>query len=215
MFTKMSKAHIDGFFKSTIDQQKPSRTADELQKMENLLNQQRIELIFGQYKVNVLFQENTIRVSNLNADGVMRTCAVVHFDLPVPAWLEATHQQIYNGASIGKAIKDNGFELIKEPLYFGISQLPEIARQNMQTDENAAAVHIYQSKVINPTTSESFSYCTIIELHHPLYLTLGDLCALYPQDTLKYKVITEVVQQHLDTLSKIDELIPTVSPELN
>ncbi|TAL62693.1 MAG: hypothetical protein EPN84_06090 [Legionella sp.] len=198
----------------SIDQQKPARTADELQKMQNLLNQKRIELIFGNYKVDVLFQENNIRVSNLNSNGVMRTCALVDFVLPVPDWLKATHEKIYAGASIGQAIKEDGFELSKEPVYFGITELPEIARKNMETNENSAAVHIYQLKVSsNPQSSESFLYCTIVELHSPLYLTLGDLRALYPQDTLKYNTVTDSVQQHLNTLSQIDELIPSSSNE--
>lgn len=212
MFFMLSiNATAHGFFSKndSINQQVPARTKDELLKMQNLLNQQRIELIFGDYKVDVLYQENNIRVSNLNSHGVMRTCAVVDFVLPVPDWLKATHVKIYKGASIGKAIKDDGFELVKEPVYFGIAPLPKIAKKGMQTNEDTGAVHIYEMKVINPKTTDTFSYCTIIELHNPNFLTLGDLRSLYSQDTEKYSKLTDSVNKDLLTLNRIDDLIPS------
>lgn len=204
---KFPKANV--FFDSEnttqINQQLPSKKPEELDSMRGLLNSERIKLIFGDFGVELLLQEGNLRVSNLHSKGVMRTCAVVNYVLPVPAWLENTHNKIYKGSSIGQTIKNDGFDLIKEDSYFGLIQLPKFAKDKMEKDEKSAAVYIYQLVVKNPETSESRFYCTITEVYSPLYLTYGDLCLLSPEGTQKYTVINESVQKHLDDLSNLDE----------
>ena len=210
MYSKLTTptSKIQTFFKSgTVNQQMPCRKADELEKMRGLLNSQRIKLIFGNYGVELLLQEDSVRISNLHSNGVMRTCAIVHFSLPVPSWLQDTHKKIYNGGTIGQMIKDDGFELTKVDTYFGITELPKIVQEKMKTDEESAAVHIYQLAVKDPKTSESRIYCTITEIHSPLYLTLGDLQQLSLEGTKQYNVITEPVQKHLNDLNTLDELL--------
>ncbi|MGQ3887944.1 hypothetical protein ACQUW5_02785 [Legionella sp. CNM-1927-20] len=199
---------IDTFFQldkaNPINQQSPSRTINELQTMQGLLNSQRIKLIFGNYEVELVAQEDNVRVSNLHSDGIMRTCAIVNFVLPIPVWLQNTHSKIYGGGSIGQTIKDNGFDLTKENIYFGITKLPKTVQAKMETDEDLTAVHIYQLLVKNPLTSESIVYCTISELHSPLYLTCGDLYQLNP-GSQKYSTKTNLVQKCLKDLSVLDE----------
>ncbi|WP_454782608.1 hypothetical protein [Legionella sp. WA2022007384] len=210
MYAKLTNptSKIQTFFKlGAVNQQMPCRKADELEKMQGLLNSQRIKLIFGNYGVELMFQEDSVRISNLNSNGVMRTCAIVHFSLPVPPWLQDTHKKIYKGSTIGQTIKDDGFELTKEDTYFGVIELPKIAQEKMKTDEESAAVNIYQLAVKNPKTSESSIYCSITEIHSPLYLTLGDLQQLSLEGTKQYTVITEPVQKHLNNLNSLDELL--------
>lgn len=206
MYSKLNDVFFQPENPSQINQNTPSRHPDELKKMQGLLNSQRIQLLFGNFGVELLLQEGCLRVSNLNSNGLMRTCAVVNFSLPVPAWLQDTHNKICKGASIGQTIKDNKFDYTKEDAYLGITKLPEFAKEKMDTDDYRAAVHIYQFFVKNPETSEKIAYCTIAELHSPLYLTLGDLRQLYPAATPE-SAITETVLKRLNELSRLDELL--------
>ncbi len=190
---------------SQINQNLISKTPDELKQMKNLLNSQRIELLFGHYEIELLSQKGNVRVSSLNSNGIMRTCAVVHFTLPVPVWLETTHNKIYNGGSIGQTIKESGLNLLKEDLFLNSAELPSFAKEKMGTEEPLAAIHIYKLVVIEPETSERIDYCTITEFHSPLYLTLGDLLQLSPIKTIQQNV-TEVVQESLEEIRQLDEL---------
>ncbi|MCW8400369.1 hypothetical protein OQJ26_16435, partial [Legionella sp. PATHC038] len=127
--------------------------------------------------------------------------------LPVPNWFQKTHDKIYKGGSIGQTIKNDGFSLTKEDIYFGLTKLPEFAKEKMQTDQKSVAVYIYRSIVKNQENSESVDYCTITEIYSPLYLTLGDLQLLSPEGTQKHQVITESAQKYLDDLSSLDQLL--------
>ncbi|QLZ67705.1 hypothetical protein FOLKNPGA_00478 [Legionella sp. PC1000] len=211
MYSKVttSTSKIDTFFQpgKKVNQHMTCRKLDELEKMQGLLNSQRIKLIFGNYGVELILQENNVRISNLNSNGVMRTLAVVHFSLPVPLWLKETHNKIVSGSTIGQTIKDDGIDLAKEDVYFGITELPEIAKNKMNTAEKSAAVHIYQLTVKKPNTSESIVYCTITEVHSPLYLTLGDLHQLSPEGTKKFSALTESAKKPLNELNTLDELL--------
>ncbi|CAM2754934.1 photosystem I assembly protein Ycf3 [Legionella steigerwaltii] len=201
MYSKVNASSIN-----QIDQL-PSRTHNEIEDMKGKLNSQRIELIFGSYGVEVVLQENNIRVSNLHSNGVMRTFAVVNYSLPVPDWFQNTHDKIYQGGSIGQTIKNDGFSLIKEDVYFGLTKLPEFAKEKMQTDKKSVAVYIYRLIVKNQENSESIDYCTVTEIYSPLYLTLGDLQLLSPEGTQKHQVISESVQKYLDDISALDQLL--------
>ncbi|WP_131783514.1 hypothetical protein [Legionella gresilensis] len=201
-------AKVDTFFQlnrvNQINQQALSRDITELQNMKGLLNSQRIKLLFGHYGIDLVFQEGNFRISNLHSDGIMRTCAIVNFSLPIPDWLKTTHNKIYSGSSIGQTIKDQGFELVKEDAYFGIINLPKAVKDKMETDEDSAAVHIYQLLVKNPEISESIVYCTISEIQSPLYFTLEDLRQLNPESR-KYSELTELVQKTLKDISTLDQ----------
>ncbi|STX50430.1 Uncharacterised protein [Legionella busanensis] len=187
-----------------INQQALSRDMTELQNMKGLLNSQRIKLLFGHYGIELIFQEDNIRISNLHSNGIMRTCAIVNFSLPIPVWLKNTHNKIYHGSSIGQTIKDQGFELTKGDVYFGVVNLPKAVKDKMETDEDLAAVHIYQLLVKNPETSQSLVYCTISEVHSPLYFTLEDLRQLNPESQ-KNSNLTELGQKSLKELSTLDQ----------
>ncbi|WP_419418636.1 hypothetical protein ACNVED_08710 [Legionella sp. D16C41] len=206
-----SLAKSSNFFQQAkVDQSNqhlPARTADEIKKMANLLNSERIMLIFGHYNVELILQENSIRVSNLNSNGVMRTCAIVNFSLSIPDWLQNTHNKIYQGESIGKTIKNGGFNLNKEDIYFGLAKLPKFVKDKMETNDASAAIHLYQLIVENPKNGESIAYCTITEVHSPLYLTLEDLHQLSPKGFQKYNILTNSVQKYLDEFISLDKWV--------
>lgn len=208
MYSKLQTVPSDVFFKlknNKVNQKIPLRELDILQKMQGLLNSQRIQLLFGHYDVEVLFQDDGLRITNLNSNGVMRTCAIVHFASSVPDWLQQTHNKIYNGGSIGQTIKEDKFQLTKRDSFLGVTDLPEFAKLKMETEENSAAVHIYQLMVSHPKTAETVMYCTITEVHSPQYLTVGDLLHLTSAATSE--VITEEVQHCLEQLRGVDQLL--------
>lgn len=210
MYSKLQVVPPDIFFKfknSEVNQKIPSRDPGVLSKMRGLLNSQRIKLLFDYYDVEVLLQEGCLRVTNLNSRGSMRTCAMVHFTSSIPAWFQGTHDKIYYGGSIGQTIKDDKFFLTKKDSFLGVTELPEFVKLKMNTEENSAAVHIYQLAVSHPETSESIMYCTITEVHSPQYLTLGDLLYLTPVTLSLPYVITKEVQQCLDEFNGLDELL--------
>lgn len=211
MYSKIqaSQALFTPKSKYSINQNVISKSLEELKQMQDLLNSQRIELLFGNYEVEILLQEGNHRVSNLKANEIMQTCAVVSFALPVPDWLQTTHDTIYSGGSIGQTIKNNGFNLIKEDVFLSSSELPVFARERMNTEENLAAIHMYQLTVIQPETLEKINYCTITELHNPLYLTLGDLVQLSPEKMPLHE-LTEEVQKNLSELKKLDSLFSSL-----
>ncbi|MDR3504343.1 MAG: hypothetical protein P4L79_17380 [Legionella sp.] len=210
MYSKLQAVPSDIFFKSKnseINQKIPSRDPGQLSQMQGLLNSQRIQLLFNHYDVEVLLQDGCLRVTNLNSHGAMRTCAMVHFASSIPDWLQETHNKIYNGGSIGQTIKDDGFPLTKKDSFLGVTELPEFAKLKMNTDENTAAVHIYQLVVSHPETTETVMYCTITEVHSPQYLTIGDLLYLTPATSPVPYAVTEKVQQCFDELSGLDQLL--------
>lgn len=196
---------IDTLFEHRgVNQYLPSRSSEEIAKIKGMLNSERIEFLFDHYGLELLLQDERNRVSNLHSKGVMRTLAVVHFVFPVAIWLTGTHDKIYNGASIGQTIKEDGFGLTKVDEYFGVNELPGFAKQRMKTDESFAAVHMYHLLVNHPETKESFVYCSITEIHSPLYLTLGDLHKLYPEGTKNYNDFTLAAQKSFENLKKLD-----------
>ncbi len=211
MFSKLSisSTTVKTFFEpsktSKLDQNKPSRSTDTLQAMQKMLNSQRIQFLFKDYGVDILLQKGNLRVSNLHANGLMRTCAVVHFSSPIPEWFKSTHDKIHKGATIGQTIRDDGFELVKKDDFIGTTELPKFAREKMQTSETIAAVYMYQLIVKNPKTEELFEYCTITEAYSPEYLTVGDLQKLTSEGTLKSNAVSKSVQERLADLIKLDE----------
>jgi Putative metallopeptidase len=147
------------------------------------LNSERIEQAFGSYGVEVLAAEPTVRVSNLysgsGAERVCRTFAVVRFPSVVDPRLAGAHARILGGESIGAAFVADGWTVRKTHRYFG--ELPATARVAKLMGGIAPgtplAVDIY---VLDVSRGEdSIEYASIAELHHPDYLALRDLRALY------------------------------------
>lgn len=191
----------------SADWQSLSKSPAKLEKIRGLLNSQRIKYLFGHYDVDVLLQTDQIRVSNLHSNKIMHTCAVVNYASERPAWLKKTHDKIFSGGSLGQTIRDDRFEINKFDIYYGLCDLPAFAKEMMQTVEGIAAVHMYQFYVKNPQTSESCLYCTITEVHSPLYLTLGDLKQITPGGIQNYQIIKDTVKEQLETLDKLDSKI--------
>jgi hypothetical protein len=150
-----------------------------------LLNSERIRQQFGSYGIEVVQQDDRLRVSNLYSleagAWITRTLAVVFFPETIPAPLRAEHDAIRNGQSIGEEFKKSGWKVEKQNLYVGeLAAASEFADVYAAMGEIAAvdlAVHIYQLSVSRD--GNRYPYATIAEIHHPDYLDLTELEAIY------------------------------------
>lgn len=163
-------------------------SADALRR---LLNSERIEAVFGSFGIEVLEADRQTRVSNLYSlhgrRRICRTFAMVTFagrgsaDGQHVAAIESAHERILAGGSIGATLQRAGWSVGKRHVFFGeIEADLAFARAARLMDEllpNTLAVHIYVLEASKGKTT--LDYATIAEVHHPDFLTLADLRALY------------------------------------
>lgn len=149
------------------------------------LNSERIEARFGSYGIEVVKAEGELRVSNLHSgppgDTTTRTLAVVLLPGRVDPRLAGEHQAIIAGGSIGAVLRESGWTVRKHHLWFGeLTGRPEWGRlwSMLRIAPQNLAVHVYELEAAG--TGEPIPYATIAELHHPDYLPLDDLTALFP-----------------------------------
>ena len=153
-----------------------------------LLNSDRIEKQFGNYQIVVLGQNAGVRRSSLNsvADGesTCRTYAVVQFVDAGVAEIEEPHQDVLAGQSIGTTFKESGWNIRKDTLHIGTLAMQDlqhsIARLMRLKQGANLAVHVYRMTL--EKNDQSIQYATIIEAHHPDYLTEAALLELYAID---------------------------------
>src|SRR5262245_26355355 len=82
-----------------------------------LLNSERIAAAFGSYGVEVLEQDEQVRVSNLfsgaGEDKTCRTFAIVRYPPELDGAISAEHAEIVAGGSIGAVFASHGWEVRK------------------------------------------------------------------------------------------------------
>ena len=149
------------------------------------LNSERIERAFGSYGVDVIRSSASTRVSSLySGDGnskITRTFAVVKFPDRIRSPYAAEHARVVTGESLGAVFKSAGWRIEKHNIYVGEFEIPAkygLISELMQTDlPEFLATHVYVF-VINKN-ERSYNYATIVELHHPDYLSAEDLRRTY------------------------------------
>jgi hypothetical protein len=154
-----------------------------------LLNSERIERQFGSYGIDVLSSDDGVRRANLYSteDGqrVCRTYAVVRFTTDIDKSYAAMHERVLAGESLGKVFKENGWSVQKRTVHISSiesSQLgPQISELMRLPANHTLAMHIYQLSLSKGV--QTFDYATIIETHHPDYLSTDDLQSIYLFDT--------------------------------
>lgn len=158
------------------------------------LNSERIERLFGNYHIDALEQSSQLRIANLYSIkdelAISRTLAIVRYKLPVAKPLRGAHQEIVSGASIGAILQGNGWKIRKINLHMGefnaTAKARRVASLMRITLPTALAFHVYQLHAVGQ--AGEFEYATIIELHHPDYLTAAALRTIY--DALPAKMLT-------------------------
>lgn len=151
------------------------------------MNSERIEHRFGSYGVEVIERGPTRRVSSLySLDGtrkVCRTYATVEFAAPVRREFAREHERVLSGESIGSVFKDAGWHVRKRHVRLGETTLTgdhgAIAGLMHLGLPCTVALHAYVFEIARD--GESFAYATITELHHPEYLAVEELRAIFPR----------------------------------
>lgn len=169
-----------------------------------ILNSERIEQRFGSYGIDVLASEAGLRRSSLfSYDGDSTTCrtyAVVQFAEEADARYNDAHSRVLAGDSIGETFKDDGWDIRKNTLYVGTIRLPESTTQVGDLmrlgGAHDLALHIYQLVLVRDVNE--IEYATILEAHHPEYLTERDLRAIFLREPVE-----PVSRSDLDRLSKL------------
>jgi len=173
-------------------------------------NSDRIRQKFGSYGIEVLENSPGLRVSSLFSthDGVKinRTFAVVAYtDVIEPAFREE-HDAIINGESIGIVFKKSGWLVNKHHQYFGEIETPPghfvVSPGSAKTIKNRSAIHVY-SLMVKKNGSE-FRYASIAEIHHPEFLQLDDLSAMYGTE----------FEHHLDRGEKIGDFLDVIESRI-
>lgn len=183
-------------------------TSASLEAMRPLLNSERIELKFGSYGLDVLERDSVLRVSHLysvhEGEKVGRTLAVVLYPDHPDAALAQEHAMIVEGGSIGAVFKQHGWTVKKRHAYFGELALQPSYRRVRDLMKNPGvshlAIHVYVLAV--EKGSSSFDYATITEVHHPDYLTLDDLNAIYPDEALRHSRMDSEIRSILEVVAK-------------
>jgi hypothetical protein len=149
------------------------------------LNSERIEQTFGSYGVEVLLSGGDDRVSSLFSDDgygkVTRTFAVVRFSGRISSALAREHAAVRSGQSLGAVFKSAGWNIEKHTVFIGeltLSGKHSIVSDLMQIGLPAdLASHVYLFVVSKD--DDSYTYATIVELHHPDYLSVEDLQSIF------------------------------------
>ncbi len=150
------------------------------------LNSDLILQKFGSYGVQVLSQSGSVRVSNLfsgqASDSVTRTFAVVKFDEQLPQALQAPHQKILAGGSLGATLSDHGWKLAKRTLQHSATMAtPRLARMMNIAVGTPLATHVYALSV--KADNVNVHYALIAEIHHPAHLTDVESKQRFPTET--------------------------------
>jgi hypothetical protein len=184
----------------------PEVVADEFYSPQ-LLNSERIKKKFGSYGIEVLKTSPSLRISNLyslsEGQKITRTFAVVQYPQTINPAYSREHQIIANGGSIGQVFKEANWNITKRNLFFGsLAATPDYKKvydlMGLKTPHELA-VRIYQFQISK--NELSYAYATIIEVHHPFYLSFNDLTRINT-DAINY-FSTDKVKSQLELLDII------------
>jgi hypothetical protein len=144
------------------------------------------------------------RVTNLYSldenHKVCRTLALVLFNEAMDPTIKAEHRRITAGGSIGAVFKENGWKILKVNLELGTVNATNEASlidKNMGIELPAElAMHVYRFKLRKAETT--IDYATIVEIHHPAYLSPQDIQNLYgtfPSESLPAPAMAAIEAQ--------------------
>jgi hypothetical protein len=147
-----------------------------------VLNSERIAARFGSYGIEVLEQTDGTRISNLYSgegdEKICRTFAAVRYQPDMDPRVSAEHAAIVAGGSIGAVFVAAGWEVRKTHLRYSETRAPPRLASLMGIPEGTPlATDIYALDVAKG--GRVIEYATLVEIHHPDYLTREALPAIY------------------------------------
>ena len=169
-----------------------------------ILNSERIEKRFGSYGIEVLASEAGLRRSSLfSYDGetkICRTYAIVQFVEDSDDRDEDAHSKVLAGGSIGATFKESGWNISKNTLYIGTLRIPSSdtpvsALMHLGHDDDLA-IHVYQLVLVRAVVAQE--YATILEAHHPEYLSVAEL-----RDLFEYENHPPLPDADIDNIAKL------------
>jgi len=157
-------------------------------QVSELGNSDRIRLKFGSYGIEIVESGARIRVSNLysTTGGVKtnRTFAVVMLPDVIEPAFSKEHDAIINGQSIGIVFKGHGWKIEKHHQYVGELDVgPDFSAVHSvfgDIGEVQPVIHVYS--LLIKKDNKQFHYASIAEVHHPDYLGLEDLRAIFGKE---------------------------------
>ena len=169
-----------------------------------ILNSERIEERFGSYGIEVLASEAGLRRSSLfSYDGetkICRTYAIVQFVDDSDDRYEDAHSKILAGGSIGATFRESGWNIRKNTLYVGTLQIPSsdtpVSGLMHLGDDADLAIHVYQLVLVRAGMAQE--YATILEAHHPEYLSVAEL-----RDLFEYENRQALPDADMDNITKL------------
>jgi hypothetical protein len=149
---------------------------------QEVLNSERIAAKFGSYGIEVLEQDADFRVSNLySTDAGATTCrtfAIVRYPQRIDPAFRAEHAAILAGGSVGAVFAAQGWQVRKTHLSYGErAASPKLAQLMGIAAGTPLAEHVYVLDVVRD--GRTLEYAALAEIHHPAYLTIGALAAIY------------------------------------
>jgi hypothetical protein len=162
--------------------QAPERAAASTSERRELLNSERIAQRFGSYGITVLESDGRVRVSNLYSEEqggrICRTFAVVSYPANVDPAIASEHDEIVHGGSIGAVFTAHGWKVGKTNLRFlEIAAPAHVAELMHVAPGTKLAAHAYVLDVSK--AGRALEYALLVEIHHPDYLSLAELSAIY------------------------------------
>jgi len=151
----------------------------------NTLNSELITQKFGTYGIEIIENENNIRISTLYSykgnERISRTFAITTLAEQIETIFSVEHDLITKGGSIGAVFKDHGWDITKQHKFIGNvtidNQSKRISRLMRIEPPLPLAIHIYVFVISK--NKKSFNYAIIAEIHHPDYLTSSMLKSIY------------------------------------
>jgi hypothetical protein len=170
-----------------------------------LLNSERIAAAFGSYGVEVLEQDDQVRVSNLFSlaagEKTCRTFAVVRHAPRLDPIVGLEHAAIVAGGSIGAVFAAHGWEVRKTHLsYAERSASPRLASLMRIDVDTPLAEHVYLLDVVKD--GRTVEYAALIEIHHPDYLDVEDLAEIYGPVDEGHRQLAEDVRATADSRTR-------------
>lgn len=165
-----------------------------------LLNSDLIRERFGSYFVDILEQDNGLRVANLYSehDGrrICRTLAVTAFVVPPPPGLARAHGRILAGESIGATLRELGFAMEKSGEVTGTAHAGTAFASLTGGEVAPGSSLALRTYVLSVTSRDGrIDYATIAEAYHPSHVpaATGDPVAIATADDRALKRLLDAL----------------------
>ena len=125
-----------------------------------------LEKLFGSIKLEIVKQDDTIRIIKLiDSEGISRTLGIVRFLNIQGNSLKKAHTKILAGALLGKTLYDSDIKFNKELVGTVYVKLPNWLKEDFKTENTNGFVFYSKISVDNNTNSNSnFLYSELIEI---------------------------------------------------